>query len=419
MTTSATSGTVDQPLTLDEVVECARELVPMVREHAAEGERLTHVAPVVIDAIAEAGLFAAMVPKRFGGHGLGFDALAYIARELAHGDASTAWTVCFLIEHNWMACHLPMATQEELFAERNYILAAAPLGLPYGSAERVDGGFRITGPGKGWPYGSGLMHSDWNMVGALVPDPDSPDGFEPWAFCVRKEDMVVFEDSWQFSGMAATGSVTSMSHDLFVPARFAAPYSEFLAADAHPGAGHEERSLRMPLAALEGQMMGFLLGTLERMVELGRERLETTRIFDVPRIDQALSRARWAQAHQMMRAAQLMFQQVVNTIASADEGDWNDGFTAQSALDETWIARTCIDAARLIADGAGSSALALGHPLQRHLRDMTVLVNHVSLDYDYGIDAGAKRFLGLGVEDILRPKSQLEAARVERAERST
>jgi alkylation response protein AidB-like acyl-CoA dehydrogenase len=409
------SGVTERPLTIDEVVERARELVPMVREHAAEGERLTHVAPVVIDAVADAGLFATMVPKRFGGHGLGFDALAYIARELAHGDPSTAWTVCFLIEHNWMACHLPMETQEELYANRNYVLAAGPLGLPYGSAERVDGGFRVTGPAKGWPYGSGLMHADWNFVGALVPDPDSPDGFEPWAFCLRKEDMTVFEDSWQFSGMAATGSVTSTAEGLFVPDRFAAPYSIFLAADGHPGAVHEEPHLRTPLSALGGQSMGFKVGALERMVELGRERLETTRIFGTKRIDQALSRARWAEAHQMMRAAQLMFQRLVDDIVEYGEGEWDDDFAAQQALDKVWISKTCLDAARLIVDGAGSSALALNHPLQRYLRDMTVLVNHVSSDYDYAIDSGARRFLGLGVDDYLRPKSAIDSARANAA----
>jgi alkylation response protein AidB-like acyl-CoA dehydrogenase len=384
-----------QPVTGDELVARARELVPLIREHAAESERLTHIAPAVIEAMGEAGLFATMVPKRFGGHGLGHDTLAYIARELAHGDSSTAWSGTFLIMHNWLICRfLPLEAQEELYADRNYVLAAGPIGPTRFLArlERVDGGFLVTSPAEGFPYASGLMHSDWTMVGGRL---DGADGPETYALLVARKDLTVYEDSWQFSGMAATGSVTSTCENAFVPDRFTSSLDTFYAATDHPGAVHEETWYRYSLGALSPSGMAKKLGSLERMVELARERLETTRAFGTPRIEQAQSRIRWAEAHQTMRVAQIMFEYAVNRAVNAGEGEWPDEFSRQSALDGLWMSKTCLDTARLIVDGAGTSALALKHPLQRYYRDMTVMANHAATDYDYMADVGAKRILEL------------------------
>jgi alkylation response protein AidB-like acyl-CoA dehydrogenase len=409
---NATPQVQSRPLSVEEVTENARGIVPVLWDQAREGELMNQATPDVIEAAAEARLFETMVPKRFGGHGLGCDALAHITRVLAYGDPGASWAIGFLIEHNWMACHLPMETQEELFADRNYILAGAPLGLPYGKAERVDGGFLITSPPNGWPYGSGLANGDWNFVGALVDTPDGPDESEPYAFVVRKEDLDVIEGSWRFSGMATTGSLSSKAERLFVPERYASPYSEFLSADNHPGVVHEEPVFRTA-GKFAGMVAGLSLGAAERAVDLGLERLETTRIFGTPRIDQSLSRARWANARQVVRASQLMFDSIVEGIATGGEGKPAEKDAAQEWLDVLWVVRTCTDAVRAIVDGAGSSALALSHPLQRLLRDSTVMANHVTTDWDWAIDNGARRLLGLPGDDLLRPgrKVQPDAVR--------
>jgi len=48
------------------------------------------------------------------------------------------------------------------------------------------------------------------------------------------------------------------------------------------------------------------LGALEAAVELGRERLRTSKPFGIPRIDRVPSRVRWARVYEAARVARLL-----------------------------------------------------------------------------------------------------------------
>ncbi len=156
---------VSQDLTT-ELLSRASDLVPVVRARARRSEELGKLPDETMDDIAEAGFLHALTPKRWGGSGLGMDVVNEVARELARGDTSTAWTVSFLMEHNWMACRFPLEAQEELFSDRPYILAAAPL-VPAGEGRRVPGGFEIEGT---WRYASCAKNADWVFVTAPVEE---------------------------------------------------------------------------------------------------------------------------------------------------------------------------------------------------------------------------------------------------------
>jgi alkylation response protein AidB-like acyl-CoA dehydrogenase len=56
-----------------ELVRRAAELVPMLREQAAQAEALRSVPQETIDALCRADLLRAPLPERFGGLGLDFD----------------------------------------------------------------------------------------------------------------------------------------------------------------------------------------------------------------------------------------------------------------------------------------------------------------------------------------------------------
>ena len=81
-----------------------------------------------------------MVPRRYGGLEYDMDTFVDVVMALAAGDASLSWVTSFLIEHNWMFCLFPQAFQEQLFEERDYVLAPGMI-APTGTARAVPGTF--------------------------------------------------------------------------------------------------------------------------------------------------------------------------------------------------------------------------------------------------------------------------------------
>lgn len=372
----------------DEIVARAHELVPLLRERAREAELARQVPSEVIAAAAEAQLFEVLVPRRWGGLGLSMPTLWELARVLSHGDMSAAWTICFLIEHNWMAARMPWTTQEELYADRTYILAAAPLAASTGNAVAVDGGFRVTGR---WPYASAIPNANWSFVLGMV---DGERGPEPRTFLIPASEFTVHDD-WHFSGMAATGSATISGEDIFVPEQYSLPAGLFLSPD-HPGVAHDEDSMGyLILTALPVMTAGFAIGGAERMLELARERLVSTKIMGTARIDQVLSRSRWAAAAQQVKCARLLYDELVAETTARGPGWWPEVDGAQQQLDTVTVIHMCKDAARLMIDGMGTSAYQVDNPLQRYLRDMDVLASHATVDWDNAHERAARLVLGL------------------------
>src|SRR5262245_58758327 len=102
--------------TTDQLIERVAALAPLIRERAREAEAQGRLTDDVMSALEQTEVFRALTPKRWGGLGLGLRCLCEVARVAAQADASTAWVTAFLMEHNWMACRLPLPAQQELFA---------------------------------------------------------------------------------------------------------------------------------------------------------------------------------------------------------------------------------------------------------------------------------------------------------------
>jgi alkylation response protein AidB-like acyl-CoA dehydrogenase len=79
-------------------------------------------------------------------------------------------------------------------------------------ASEVDGGLVINGR---WHFMSGALHSHWQVVIAMAPAPDGTQW--PVAGLVPMSELSIV-DEWHASGLAATGSVTTVAENVFVPA---------------------------------------------------------------------------------------------------------------------------------------------------------------------------------------------------------
>ena len=75
------------------LLERAQALAPLIRAHADESERSRRLAPPVVDALHDAGLFAMMRPAKFGGAGLNAVEVTPILEEIAAADGSAGWNL--------------------------------------------------------------------------------------------------------------------------------------------------------------------------------------------------------------------------------------------------------------------------------------------------------------------------------------
>src|SRR6201991_3579260 len=100
--------------------------------------------------LVESGFTELLVPARFGGRQAEFPAILDPVRRMAHGCASSAWTIGFFALHNWMLALFHERAQEEAFATRLF-LAPAPL-APTGRGVQTDDGIRLSGR---WSWATG------------------------------------------------------------------------------------------------------------------------------------------------------------------------------------------------------------------------------------------------------------------------
>jgi len=150
--------------TAAELTATARELVPLLRERAAEDERERRVSGDTIARMVSAGLFRVIQPRRWGGYELGQQTFADIQMTLAHGDMSVAWVYGVLGVH---AYHLGLyddRAASDVWATDSSLPISSPY-MPGGNARTVPGGFLLSGR---WSYSSGCDHCPWTFLGGFV-----------------------------------------------------------------------------------------------------------------------------------------------------------------------------------------------------------------------------------------------------------
>ena len=102
--------------TAAELVARARELRPLLREHAAKSDSDRRVATECIEALGEAGLFKIAVPRRYGGYEITLRAMLDVSAAVAEGDGSAGWVIALTNVCNWLAALFP-AHEVEMFTE--------------------------------------------------------------------------------------------------------------------------------------------------------------------------------------------------------------------------------------------------------------------------------------------------------------
>ncbi len=377
----------EQPGRGAECVAAADGLVPVLTGAAEEAARERRLTAEIIDAVDGAGLFSMVTPERWGGAELGLEPLAQVTRILARGCPSSAWTLSFLIMHNWLVAKFPEPVLAEVFAARPYTFVPAPL-APTGTVTRVDDGYRVDGR---WEWATGVNHADRIMVHGIDVEAAAT------RFALVPMDEVVVEDVWFTSGMRATGSNTVTIRDCVVTADHTIPGRALLersAASVHP-------LDRLPvLSVLALVAAAPAVGAAETAVELFRARIhERVLAYTLGdrQVDQPAAQIRLAAAMAEVQAARAVWERAIGDLVAAGERPDGPSLDERAAvrLAAAWAVRQSRTAISTVCEGSGASIYAESSPLQRLQRDVEVLKGHVVFDWDRTAELVGRVALGL------------------------
>ena len=210
MTTTATAPPTVQAKDL-------HALLPRIRERREEIESARQLPRDLVDELIATGIFSMGVPRVFGGGEASPADMLRVIELIAAADGSTGWCAGIGIMNNMTGGFMPEEGAREVFVDPS--LPRALVADPAGMAREADGGVLISGR---WRFASGVTHSDWITLGAIVMEGDgprmTPHGPDIIHVQVPTSDIEI-HDTWHVSGLRGTGSFDVSCKDLFVPAR--------------------------------------------------------------------------------------------------------------------------------------------------------------------------------------------------------
>ena len=350
-----------------ELVQRVRAVGPDLAAAARQAELERALPSAVVERLRELGLFWLKTPATLGGAELDPLEFCDVLEEVAYHDASAGWAV--MVGNGttgFLAGSLPEDGIREMFTPGAQLPIVAGQFIPRGTAEPVDGGWRVTGR---WSFCSGLPHADW-LVGACA----TGDGDIRLA-CVPKAEATVL-DTWHVAGLQGTGSHDFSLQDHVVPAR--RTMSLIAEPPKRGGALH-----RQPARLFVGNELGpVAVGIARRALDDMRGlAASTTRGFTAtPLRDRAAFHKALGQADAKLTAASLLYR---DTVALGWqrflEGRADDALMAVGMARTTHAVDTCVDLVSDVFRFGGGRVLALDNPMQRHLRNLIAIAQHVFL----------------------------------------
>ncbi|MDH5738078.1 MAG: acyl-CoA dehydrogenase family protein, partial [Gammaproteobacteria bacterium] len=195
----------------------AKEWSEILPQYSATLESERRLPQTLSKQFAEEGFYRLLVPESLGGFEAHPLQVIEILKILAAGDASAAWNVMIAATTGLLAASLPEPFATQIY-QRNPEVMTVGVTAPMGKAERVTGGYLVSGR---WPFGSGSQNADWICGGALVYHKDQPllnsRGQPDVHLMMFEAEQITIEDTWYVSGLKGTGSHHFEVIEQFVP----------------------------------------------------------------------------------------------------------------------------------------------------------------------------------------------------------
>jgi indole-3-acetate monooxygenase len=358
------------------LVDIARSLEPLIREHAAALEE-GRMPPPLVDALYEAGVFKAMLAREVGGLEVEPVEWLQMIEELSRINASVGWNAFI---QSGIGLTFLDPEQFERFRQRGggRLILAMNLGRMAGKAVKVEGGYRISGR---WPFASGSPFATWLGGMSIVCDEDgSPivraNGQPQPLLAIWPADQARIIDTWDGLGLRGTGSGDFEISGLFVPEEqvntelFGSPVYDraLFRIKEMPEIGHGAHALGVASAALESFVAAVNTKPLPgSMRQMAMGHMQAHQIA-------------FARADVLIRAARALLHETVRAAYEDAKTHSELALELRVRLREANIftVRAAKEAVGLIFEMAGSSAVYRGRPIEQAFRDINTAANHTN-----------------------------------------
>ena len=175
--------------------------------HVREMEQDRRLPAELVTALKSARIYGMLVPRRYGGLGLDPPRAFRAVSALAKLDGSVGWNAMIGSVGSLMPFLATPALCKQVFSDgKDHILAGS--GQPVGTAERVPGGWAVSGS---WPFASGCQDAEWILGTCVMMESGSPipaaDGPGPMIrSCLMPAECWDIRDTWHTFGLKGTRS---------------------------------------------------------------------------------------------------------------------------------------------------------------------------------------------------------------------
>ena len=258
--------------------------------------------------------------------------------------------------------------------------------MPAGKATPAPGGFRVSGE---WSYASGVDHSDWAILGAIVAsDRKGPPDIR---FCLFGPGEFKPRDTWNAMGLRGSGSNNVVVNDVFVREEHTLSMADFASGHAPGTKVNHGVMFREPgfVAFSFGifcPMLAIARGALDCFTEFARTR--TAGMGRDPALQLYNAQRSIGESAAEIDAAYLLAKDNDEKLRQGMPGGEADAMAIRRNF--TLSSRLAMRAVDRLFELSGARGIMEDNPIQRFWRDVHAAGNHVAwgIDNSY-VNAGA------------------------------
>jgi len=342
--------------------------------------------------LAVEGFFRFWLPAAYGGLDLTPAEGLAVVEELAQADAAVAWCV-WNGNTYWTAAQLAASAAREIFSGPAVITANST--QPKGRAAVVAGGYRVSGR---WSLVSGCQIAEWMQLLCTVHEDGSPRltaAGTPqlrYMYCRAADCTIV--DTWNAGGLRGTGSHDVIVEDVFVPEERASGSADPRVLDTPHGRYHAGTRVGAGPGAIA---LGIARSAIAALIELGgAKRPERS---SQPLSEDPGAQTRLAQAEALVCAARgFLFDSV--------ERLWQRVLAGEAVDVDGWVhvrlatlhaVNSAVQAVELCYLTGGATSLYTSFPLERALRDVHAITQHIAV-HPRVLELAGRALFGLPID---------------------
>ena len=363
------------------ILHAAIALAPKIAASGEEIERERRIPASIVEALKKAGIFGMAMPRAWDGPELDPLTQFRVLEALAMADGSVGWCAMINCDGGYITAFLNQKIARTMYPDLQAGTAATA--TPTGQALRVPGGYRVSGR---FPFASGCQHCEWVWLGCVVMTDGTPvvdaNGVPETRQCMVRLSQCEILDTWYTTGLRGTGSNDLLVKDVFVEAEQTFSFQD---KDLIKRPGPLYAFPFMFAAKSSPVALGIARHAVDVLIETATNK--TARRYTVGEHpepakmmrDDVFIQEAVGRADTMLTSARAYLFEVMGdlwtTLVSGREPTPTQ--VARFTTTHAYVVGHCVDVVQLVFKAAGGTAVYQKGPLDRCLRDILTMNQHV------------------------------------------